>query len=136
VYDNLGNEIIEEKCPFCRTTVHVSIEEYSERLQKRGELDDSEATFHLGCSTYRDGEFGLPQDYNKALELFVQAGELGHAKAYCNVGYAYANGRGVEKDKKKANHYYKLAAIGGDASARHNLGNNEQCAGIELSNIM
>ena len=27
--------------------------------------------------------------------------------------YAYENGRGVDIDEKKANHYYKVAAIGG-----------------------
>ena len=42
-YDNLGNEIIEEKCPYCRTPVPCSIEEYNGRLQKRVELDDAEA---------------------------------------------------------------------------------------------
>ena len=35
----------------------------------------------------------------------------------------------MEIDKKKANHYYKLAAIGGNIVARYNLGNNEQRAG-------
>ena len=29
VYDNLGNEIMEEKCPYCRTPVPYSIEEYT-----------------------------------------------------------------------------------------------------------
>lgn len=28
----------------------------------------------------------------------------------------------MEVDKKKARYYYELAAIGGDANARHNLG--------------
>ena len=122
VYDNLGNEIIEEKCPFCRTPVRGdSDEEYNERLQKRVELGDAEAIFTLGCY-YRNGDNGFPQDDDKALELFVRAGDLGHAKAYCNVGYAYSNGNGVEIDKKKANHYYKLAAIGGNVYARCNLG--------------
>ena len=81
VYDNLGNEIIEEKCPFCRTPTASSIEEYFERLQKRVDLDDAEAIRNLGCY-YRDGEGGFPQDYDKALELFVRAGDLGHATAY------------------------------------------------------
>ena len=45
VYDNLGNEIIEEKCPFCRTPTHESDEEYNEWLQKCVELDDAEALF-------------------------------------------------------------------------------------------
>ena len=118
----------EQKCPFCRTPAPYSIKEFNECLQKRVELDDSGAIFMLG-NYYRNGDDGFPQDYTKALELFVRAGDLGHAKAYCNVGYAYENGRGVEKDKKKATHYYELAAIGGDVTSRYNLGNNEQREG-------
>jgi TPR repeat protein len=128
VYDNLGNVIKKKKCPFCRTPVHRSDEEYNERLQKRVELDDVEAMYHLGCN-YRDGDDGFPQDYTKALELFVRAGELGYAKAINSIGRAYENGRAVKKDKKKAKYYYKLAAIGGEPLARHNLGVFEWDAG-------
>ena len=127
VYDNLGNEI-EKTCPFCRTPAPYSIEEFNVRLQKRVEVDDAEAIFTLG-NNYRSGEDGFPQDYDKALELFVKAGELGSAEAYNDVGCAYESGRGAEIDKKKANHYYKVAAIGGDVNARYNLGNNEQRTG-------
>ena len=72
VYDNLGNAIIEGKCPFCRTPMPTSIEKL-EQLQKRVEVDDAVAIFTLGC-IYRNGEFGLSQDYAKAFELFVRAG--------------------------------------------------------------
>ena len=128
VYDNLGNEINEMKCPFCRTPAPYSDEEFNEWLQKRVELGDAEAIFTLG-NYYRNGEFGFPQDYNKAFELFVRAGDLGHAKAYCNVGYAYENGKGVEMDKKKADNYFKLAAMAGNVISRYNLGNSEVRAG-------
>ena len=128
VYDNLGNKIIEKLCPFCRTPSHVSDEEYNERLQKRVEVGDAMAIFISGCK-YCDGDDGFPQDYDKAFELFVRAGELGHAKAYCDVGCAYDSGEGVERDEKKANNYYKLAAIGGNEVARYNLGLNEEKAG-------
>ena len=121
VYDNLGNEIIEAKCPFCRTPAWRSHEDSIVRLQKRVELGDAQAIFIFG-SYYRDGEFGFPHDHDKAFELFVRSGELGCNKAYCSVGYAYKNGEGVEIDEKKANHYYKLGAIEGDVHARHNLG--------------
>ena len=125
VYDNLGNEIKEKKCPFCRIPAPDSDEEYNERLQKRVELDDADAIFNLG-NYYRLGEFGFPQDYDKAFELYHRAGDLGCNKAYCSVGYAYNFGHGVDIiDKKKANHYYKLAAIEGNEVARYNLGNNE-----------
>ena len=103
MYDNLGNEIIERKCPFCRTPTPDSDEEYNRRLQKRVELGDAEAIFTLG-NYYDDGKYGFPQDDAKAFELLIRAGDLGYAKAYCNVGCAYYNGRGVEKDQKKANH--------------------------------
>ena len=128
VYDNLGNEIIEAKCPFCRTLAWGSIEEYNERLQKLVEVGDAEAIFTLG-NNYSNGEYGFPQDYAKAFELFVRAGDLGSAEAYNNVGYAYKNGEGVERDEKKAKHYYKLAAMAGGDISRYNLGNNEQRAG-------
>ena len=127
VYDNLGNEIMKEKCPFCRAPTPDS-EECNERLQKRVELGDAWSTFSLGCY-YRRGDNGFPQDYDKALELFVRAGELGHAVAYNNVGYAYKYGNGVEIDEKKANHYYELAAMRGNVDARYNLGVGEENAG-------
>jgi len=49
--------------------------------------------------------------------------------AYCNIGFAYGSGEGVEVDEKKANHYYELAAMAGDVHARHNLGVGEDIAG-------
>ena len=127
VYDNLGNEIIGEKCPFCRTPVPTAIERI-ERYKKRAEHGNAEAIFTLG-NYYRVGKLGFPQDYNKALELFVRAGNLGCNKAYNNVGCAYDFGEGVEMDEKKAMHYYKLAAIEGNVTSRYNLGNYEQRAG-------
>ena len=68
-------------------------------------------------------------NHAKALELYQQAGELGYADAYHNIGSAYHFGEGVERDNKKADHYYELAAMGGLASARHNLGLFEFHAG-------
>ena len=123
LYDNQGNKVDNQKCPFCRTPWHSSDEESVERLKKRIEIGDPVAMHTLGCK-YRGG-IGLPQDYTKALELYHQAGELGCGNAYTSLGYAYSHGRGVEIDKVKANHYYELAAKGGHAQARHNLGNNE-----------
>ena len=117
VYDNLGNEIIQKKCPFCRTPAVDSDEECNKRLQKQVELGNAWATFSLGCY-YRRGDNGLPQDYDKAFELFVRAEELGHAIAYNNVGYAYKYGNGAEIDEKKTNHYYELAAMRGNVDAR------------------
>ena len=49
--------------------------------------------------------------------------------AYCNIGYAYSHGEGVEVDMKKATHYYELAAMKGNAMARHNVALIEKKAG-------
>ena len=77
---------------------------------------------------YADGDQEMPQDMN-LIELWLRAGELGCANAYYNLGVAYYSGRGVEVDKKKAEHYWELAAMDGDISARHNLGCMEERAG-------
>ena len=130
IYDNLGNIIGtgENKCPFCRTPGSTSEKENIKRLEKRVDAVDAEAIFQLG-GYYNEGEYGLRQDKTNALELWHKAGELGYAGAYCNIGSAYRNGVGVERDDKKAEHYYELAAMKGCATARHNLGNSEGRAG-------
>jgi len=121
VYDNKGNEVYEMKCAFCRTSYPTSDEEAVERLNKRMEINDAIAIHDVG-SYYRDGRNGLPQDHAKACELWHQAVELGFTEGYTNIGFAHNNGEGVEVDKKKAMHYWELAAIGGDVYSRHNLG--------------
>lgn len=107
----------ETKCPFCRTPAPSSNEETLERYKKRAEIGDAEAIRSLACF-YRDGTLGLPQDNDKVFELFVRAGELGCAGACNNVGYAYENGTGVERDAKKARHYFKLAAMRGGCNSK------------------
>ena len=115
-------------CPFCRTPAPTSYEEAVEQLKKRAEYVDAVAIYDLGLC-YHDGRAGLPQDCAKALELWQQAGELGYASAYKNIGNAYNNGNEVERDEMKANHYYELAAMGGVVEARYNLG------GLELVRV-
>ena len=128
VYDDQGNVIVEKTCPFCRTPRPASEKEVIERTTKRAELDDPIAIYNLGCY-HRDGRGGFPQDYNKAFELWQQAGELGHSEAYVCLGYAYDHGRGIEVDETKARYYYELGAMGGSAVARNNLGSMEGEAG-------
>ena len=114
-------------CPNCESASPSSDEEEIERFNKRVEVGDAEAIFDLG-NYYFGGMFGLPQDNAKALKLWHQAAELGHADAYLNIGIAYRNGRGVEVDKQKAGRYLELAAMAGDANARFIIGVEEQTA--------
>ena len=99
-----------------------------QRMQKRVEARDIEAIFSLGCF-YDNGVYGLRQNHAKALELYKQAGELGHAAAYCKIGVSYRHGRGVEVDRNKAMHYFELAAMAGCVAARYNLGIIEDWGG-------
>jgi len=124
LYDNQGNEVDNQKCPFCRVPKPTSNDEIRERLKKRVEAGDAMAMLNHGNS-YFGGLNGYSQDYNKALELWHRAGELGLTDAYYCIGITYERGDGVEVDNKKAMQYYDLAAIGGCVGARHNLGINE-----------
>ena len=116
-------------CAFCRTPYSSSDEEEVKRIKKLMEKGNAYAFLRLsGC--YYEGIDGVPQDMAKANELYLKAGELGCAMGYYNLGTQYFNGRGVEVDKKKARHYYELAAMNGRAvHARNNLGCMEGQAG-------
>jgi len=127
VYDDKGN-VLAENCPFCRTPMPASDEELVERVKKQMETGDAAAIYNIG-DYYRDGRKGVPQDIDKALELYHRAAELGYATACCKIGYLYQSGKDVEIDKKKAKHYWELAAMRGDVMARHNLGQMEKDAG-------
>ena len=124
VFDNQGNKVDNEKCPFCRTPHSKSAEEEVERQKKRVEARDPLAIHKLGIF-YSEGTYGYPKDYSKALELYHQAAKLGYAAAYTNIGYAYHFGEGAEVDKKMAVYYYELAAMKGSTPARYNLGTLE-----------
>ena len=72
------------KCPFCRVPSPASDEEAVERIKKRVGMDDENAIGDLGCC-YANEELGFPQDWDKALELWHQAGELGSAVYHITI---------------------------------------------------
>ena len=125
VYDNEGNVIREKTCPFCRTPFATSDEEMIKRYKKRVEVNDAIAIRNFG-GFYAGGQFGLPQNMAKALELWHRAGDLGDAVSFHNIGIAYdAGDLGVDRDEKKSIHYFKLAAMMGDVKSRNYLGVSE-----------
>ena len=116
-------------CPFCRTPMATSVEEMMKRLDKRIDLNDSEAINNKGCH-YAAGHLGVPRNMAKALELWHRAAELENAQSFYAIGNVYMFGDGgVEVNEKKAIHYWELAAMGGHRLARHNLGVREGQAG-------
>ena len=72
--------------------------------------------FNKGVSAFNT------KDYDNALKLYEQAAFQGHAGAQCNLGFMYANGKGVKKDYKKALDWYQEAALQGNVIAQYNLG--------------
>ena len=125
MFDREGMNIL---CAYCRTPPAESGDEEVERLRKRMEKGNPSAYNNL-AGHYANGTRGLPQDWAKANELYLKAGDLGSADAYFNLGNSYRVGRGVEVDEKKAKHYWELAATNGHIKARHNLGAIEGQAG-------
>ena len=115
-------------CAYCRTPPAESNEEELKRLKNLMEKGNGDAFNQLG-GYYAQGIRGMPQDRAKSNELWLKAGELGCAEAYFNLGIMYSNERGGAIDKKKAKHYYELAAMIGDIQARNNLGANEYQSG-------
>ena len=115
-------------CAFCRTPTPSSAEEATERTKKLAKKGNAMAICMI-AGYYAEGINGMPQDYQKANELYLEGGELGYALGYFNLGMHYANGRDVEVDQKKAKYYYELAAMCGHIKARHNLGCSERQAG-------
>ena len=97
VYDNHGKIIVGKKCSFCRTPRPTSEKEMIERIKKRMEVGDPYAFYSMGYYHYVGG-YDLPQNSAKAVKIYRKAGKFG----YTNLGNAYHNGDGVERDEKMA----------------------------------
>ena len=108
-------------CAFCRAPQANSDEETMKQIKKLTERGNAEA-FYLLAGCYYNGTMGMPQDDQKANELYLKSGGLGCTRAYYNLGVSYHKGRGVESDTKKAKYYFELAAMKGHIKARHNVG--------------
>ena len=61
-------------------------------------------------------------DEKKALELFLQASELGDHNADVFIGFIYSDGEIVDRDTKKAFEYFLKGAKFGNAEAQYNVG--------------
>lgn len=90
-------------------------------------VKDVEAFNHLG-GVYMTGS-RVPQDLNKAFDLWSQAAELGSIRAHNNLAGLYYDGLGVEREMKKTIYHWEHAAMGGFEPSRHNLGILEKNAG-------
>jgi TPR repeat protein len=104
-------------CPFCRVVATDDDKEYIQRIEKRAAVNDAEAIQFL-AGKYSEGGRGLKQDHVKAMALWMKASKLGSALASRNIGAAYYDGRGVQKNAAKEKYFHELAAIGGYMNSR------------------
>lgn len=70
--------------------------------------NDPEQTYELGLAYY-EGD-SVPEDDNKAFELFQEAATQGYAPAQHHIGIMYHEGIGVDQDYRKAFEWVQRAA--------------------------
>ena len=90
------------------------------RLEELVKQGDPDAMVRLGYMYQK--EKGVPQDYEKAKELYEKAANLGNAGAMNNLGSMYYLGQGVSQDYSKAKKWFEKAINLGMADAMSNLG--------------
>lgn len=74
----------------------------------------------LEAVAYEHGE-GVPRNPVLAATLYCKGARLGDAQAQYNLGWMYANGRGVERSDRLAAFFFHLAAEQGLEAARRML---------------
>lgn len=89
-------------------------------LQKSESLGDLDAAYELGI-IYSKEEYGIPLDYQAAIEHFEVAAKLGNVKALYMIGSLYEEGLGVPKNSETAFYYYQIASGMHDADAKYSL---------------
>ena len=111
------------KCPFCRQPEPNSLEEATENVKERAEMNDPVAMRIVGDMYAKDG------DYDTALDYYMEAADMDDAEANFQVGQMFFYGRGVERDELEAETYYEEAAISGHRRARIALAGFEELNG-------
>jgi soluble lytic murein transglycosylase-like protein len=64
---------------------------------------------------------GIKKDLPRAMGLYCEAARLGDAEAQFNLGWIYANGRGIPRDDSVAAYFFDLAARQEHPQARNML---------------
>ena len=102
--------------------VEADLEKSIKFYERAADLGLVSAMYTLGY-TYLNGANGrMPIDTMKGVKWLCEAAENGHGLAAEEIGDYYYNGQFVEKDLKKARHYYEIAAKEGMTKAMFALG--------------
>ena len=95
--------------------------ELSADLRASAENGDAQSQNDLGKAFFL-GTFGLTKDEAEAVKWYRKAAEQNHAEAQYNLGWRYADGRGVPKDEAEAVKWFRRAAEQDHADAQAHLG--------------
>ena len=87
------------------------------------------------AARYEHGE-GVAQSYDRALRLYCAAARRGHVLAQYQLGWMYANGRGVARDDAQAAAWFRRAAAKGDLPAQRMLARVDNPARIRPATCM
>jgi len=90
-------------------------------LRGRAEEGEVHAQNDLGRA-YFLGLFGLAKDEVESVKWYRKAAERDNATAQYNLGWRYADGRGVPMDKAEAVRWYRKAAEQNQPDAQAHLG--------------
>ena len=118
-------------CAFCRTPAPSTDKDTFDRLN-RGMKRNDPRSFNIAAIHHMEGHCGREKDVAKAMALFLRGGELGCYEAYHNLGRLYYGGEKVQKDMKKAQYLFEIAAIAGSAVARYHIGILEETVHDDL----
>ncbi|MEQ2295300.1 hypothetical protein AMECASPLE_012655 [Ameca splendens] len=124
----LGNNLLTSEEPF--SSPPLQTEFCAENKDK--EVSDRERLTEAALNLRNVGDTSVPvifniiglesaksENYEEAFCCFLASAQHGYNKAQFNTGVCFEKGRGVIKDKEKALHYYKLAAISGHKQAQY-----------------
>ena len=92
-----------------------------EILRETLEKGSAEAQLNLGYK-YETGEIGGIPNYEISMKLYLKAAERGNDMAMNNIGWAYHQGLGVEKNQTIAKEWFEKAIERGNIYAMSNLG--------------
>ena len=95
---------------FCVSCSKTDNPRNAEEARKDEEYKNPEDQFNLG-NVYATGEIGVGKDLVKAVKWYRKAEEQGNAKSQCDLGLAYHNGKGVDKDLLEAYAWNNLTAV-------------------------
>ena len=92
------------------------------KMLKRAVAYGDPKAYNQLALAYHQGLYGIPNDKEKAFNLFEQAANLGHTYGNLNLAMYYKYGYGTPVDHQKAIEHYEFAARQNCADAQLELG--------------